>query len=74
MLKIKKLSFLSLVVSAVVSAHGFCKSTRETKFNADSSYVIGYATGQQFLKKMIDDQKDIIHYDNARILEGVKMH
>lgn len=71
MLKIKKLSFLSLVVSAVVSAHVFADQV-EAKFNADSSYVIGYATGQQFLKKMIDDQKDIIHYDNARILEGVK--
>ncbi|PJG83223.1 FKBP-type peptidyl-prolyl cis-trans isomerase [Caviibacterium pharyngocola] len=72
MLKIQKLSVVALALSAVVSGGVFADQAADKKFNDDASYVIGYATGQQFLKGLIEDQKGIIDYDNARVLAGVK--
>lgn len=73
MLKIqKKYSLIALALSAMVSSSVLADQAADQKFNDEASYVVGYATGQQFLKNLIDDQKDVITYDNARILQGVK--
>ncbi|WP_040976051.1 FKBP-type peptidyl-prolyl cis-trans isomerase [Necropsobacter massiliensis] len=72
MLKIQKLSAIAVVISALFSGAAFADQATDKKFSDDASYVVGYATGQQFLKGLIDDQKDIINYDHARILAGIK--
>ncbi|WP_051977477.1 MULTISPECIES: FKBP-type peptidyl-prolyl cis-trans isomerase [Pasteurellaceae] len=72
MLKIQKLSAIAVVIGALFSGTVSADQATDKKFNDEASYVVGYATGQQFLKGLIDDQKDIINYDNARILDGIK--
>lgn len=72
MLKIQKLSIITLTVSAVFSSAVFADQAVDKKFSDEASYAIGYAAGDQFLKGLIEEQKDIINYDNARILDGIR--
>ncbi|MEE3608492.1 FKBP-type peptidyl-prolyl cis-trans isomerase [Avibacterium paragallinarum] len=72
MLKIQKYSLITLALSAVVSSTVFADQAADKKFNDEASYAVGYATGKQFLETLINDQKDVINYDKARVLEGVK--
>ncbi|MFZ7109666.1 FKBP-type peptidyl-prolyl cis-trans isomerase [Avibacterium avium] len=71
MLKIQKFSLITLALSAVVSGSVFADQVADKKFNDEASYVVGYATGKQFLETLINDQKDVISYDKARVLQGV---
>ncbi|MFZ7283306.1 FKBP-type peptidyl-prolyl cis-trans isomerase [Avibacterium avium] len=71
MLKIQKFSLITLALSAVVSGSVFADQAADKKFNDEASYVVGYATGKQFLETLINDQKDVISYDKARVLQGV---
>ncbi|UXN34974.1 FKBP-type peptidyl-prolyl cis-trans isomerase [Avibacterium paragallinarum] len=71
MLKIQKYSLITLALSAVVSSTVFADQAADKKFNDEASYVVGYATGKQFLETLINDQKDVINYDKARVLQGV---
>ncbi|MFZ7201833.1 FKBP-type peptidyl-prolyl cis-trans isomerase [Avibacterium avium] len=71
MLKIQKFSLITLALSAVVSGSVFAVQAADKKFNDEASYVVGYATGKQFLETLINDQKDVISYDKARVLQGV---
>ncbi|MCW9710849.1 FKBP-type peptidyl-prolyl cis-trans isomerase [Avibacterium sp. 21-586] len=72
MLKIQKFSLITLALSAVVSGSVFADQATDKKFNDEASYVVGYATGKQFLETLINDQKDVISYDKVRVLQGVK--
>ncbi|MCW9699266.1 FKBP-type peptidyl-prolyl cis-trans isomerase [Avibacterium sp. 20-129] len=72
MLKIQKFSLITLALSAVVSSSVFANQATDKNFNDEASYVVGYATGKQFLETLINDQKDVINYDKTRVLQGVK--
>ena len=68
MLKLKK---IALTITAVAVAGSAVAQDAKT-FDQKASYAIGYAFGQNFLTNLIATQKDVINYDNAKILAGVK--
>ncbi len=68
MLKLKK---IALTITAVAVAGSAVAQDAKT-FDQNASYAIGYAFGQNFLTNLIATQKDVINYDNAKILAGVK--
>lgn len=68
MLKLKK---IALTLGAVAIASSAVAQDAKS-FDQNASYAIGYAFGQNFLTNLIDTQKDVIHYDNDKILAGVK--
>ena len=70
MLKIQKLSLAALMVSAVVSGSVFAED-KAAPSASDASYAVGALMGNQ-VKDLVDAQKEVIQYDNARILDGLK--
>ncbi|GJJ81073.1 FKBP-type peptidyl-prolyl cis-trans isomerase [Pasteurella canis] len=70
MFKIQKFSVLSLMVGAIISS-SVLANVDEKKFNDDASYAVGVLLGSN-IKDIIDTQKEIIKYDNARLLAGVE--
>ena len=64
MLKIQKLSIAALMVSAVISGQVFAEEKA-------ASYAVGALMGGQ-MKDLVDAHKEVITYDNARILDGLK--
>ncbi|MFD1806561.1 FKBP-type peptidyl-prolyl cis-trans isomerase [Pasteurella oralis] len=70
MFKIQKFSAITLMISAVISSTVLA-NTDEKKFNDDASYAVGILLGSN-AKDIIDTQKGIIKYDNARLLAGVE--
>lgn len=69
MLKIQKLSIAALMVSAVISGQVFAEDNAFDEKAA--SYAVGTLMGNQ-MKDLVDSHKDVIKYDNARILDGLK--
>ncbi|HHF4856826.1 TPA: FKBP-type peptidyl-prolyl cis-trans isomerase [Haemophilus influenzae] len=69
MLKIQKLSIAALMVSAVISGQVFAEDN--TFDEKAASYAVGTLMGSQ-MKDLVDSHKDVIKYDNARILDGLK--
>lgn len=69
MLKIQKLSIAALMVSAVISGQVFAEDNAFDEKAA--SYAVGALMGNQ-MKDLVDSHKDVIKYDNARILDGLK--
>ncbi|OZN24201.1 peptidylprolyl isomerase [Actinobacillus seminis] len=70
MLKIQKLSIVALALSAVVSGQVFAAGNDGKQFAEDASYAVGVSFGA-YLKSSLDAQKDVINYDNAKVLAGV---
>ncbi|WP_109079211.1 FKBP-type peptidyl-prolyl cis-trans isomerase [Aggregatibacter kilianii] len=70
MLKMKKVSALALVLSAVVSHNVFAESKADAKFNDDSSYAVGVLFGSD-LQGLISAQKGVIDYNNAKVIAGI---
>ena len=69
MLKIQKLSIAALMVSAVISGQVFAEEKALDEKAA--SYAVGALMGGQ-MKDLVDAHKEVITYDNARILDGLK--
>ena len=69
MLKIQKLSIAALMVSAVISGQVFAEE--KTLDEKAASYAVGALMGGQ-MKDLVDAHKEVITYDNARILDGLK--
>ncbi|HHF4967769.1 TPA: FKBP-type peptidyl-prolyl cis-trans isomerase [Haemophilus influenzae] len=69
MLKIQKLSIAALMVSAVISGQVFAEDN--TFDEKAASYAVGTLMGSQ-MKDLVDSHKDVIKYDNTRILDGLK--
>lgn len=69
MLKIQKLSVAALMVSAVISGQVFAEEKALDEKAA--SYAVGALMGGQ-MKDLVDAHKEVITYDNARILDGLK--
>ena len=69
MLKIQKLSVAALMVSAVISGQVFAEDSAFDEKAA--SYAVGTLMGGQ-MKDLVDSHKEVIKYDNARILDGLK--
>lgn len=69
MLKIQKLSIAALMVSAVISSQVFAEEKALDEKAA--SYAVGALMGGQ-MKDLVDAHKEVITYDNARILDGLK--
>ena len=69
MLKIQKLSIAALMVSAVISGQVFAEGKALDEKAA--SYAVGALMGGQ-MKDLVDAHKEVITYDNARILDGLK--
>ncbi len=69
MLKIQKLSIAALMVSAVISGQVFAEDN--TFDEKAASYAVGTLMGSQ-MKDLVDSHKEVIKYDNARILDGLK--
>ena len=69
MLKIQKLSIAALMVSAVISGQVFAEEKALDEKAA--SYAVGALMGGQ-MKDLVDAHKEVIAYDNARILDGLK--
>ena len=69
MLKIHKLSIAALMVSAVISGQVFAEEKALDEKAA--SYAVGALMGGQ-MKDLVDAHKEVITYDNARILDGLK--
>jgi len=69
MLKIQKLSITALMVSAVISGQVFAEEKALDEKAA--SYAVGALMGGQ-MKDLVDAHKEVITYDNARILDGLK--
>jgi len=69
MLKIQKLSIAALMVSAVISGQVFAEDNAFDEKAA--SYAVGTLMGGQ-MKDLVDSHKEVIKYDNARILDGLK--
>ena len=72
MLKIQKLSLAALMVSAVVSGSVFAED-KAAPSASDASYAVGALMGNQ-VKDLVDAQKEVIQYDNARILDLSLIH
>jgi len=68
-LKIQKLSIAALMVSAVISGQVFAEEKALDEKAA--SYAVGALMGGQ-MKDLVDAHKEVITYDNARILDGLK--
>ncbi len=69
MLKIQNLSIAALMVSAVISGQVFAEEKALDEKAA--SYAVGALMGGQ-MKDLVDAHKEVITYDNARILDGLK--
>lgn len=69
MLKIQKLSIAALMVSAVISGQVFAEE--KVLDEKAASYAVGALMGGQ-MKDLVDAHKEVIIYDNARILDGLK--
>ena len=69
MLKIQNLSIAPLMVSAVISGQVFAEEKALDEKAA--SYAVGALMGGQ-MKDLVDAHKEVITYDNARILDGLK--
>ena len=69
MLKIQKLSIAALMVSVVISGQVFAEEKALDEKAA--SYAVGALMGGQ-MKDLVDAHKEVITYDNARILDGLK--
>jgi probable FKBP-type peptidyl-prolyl cis-trans isomerase len=69
MLKIQKLSIAALMVSTVISGQVFAEEKALDEKAA--SYAVGALMGGQ-MKDLVDAHKEVITYDNARILDGLK--
>ena len=69
MLKIQNLSIAALMVSAVISGQVFAEEKALDEKAA--SYAVGALMGGQ-MKDLVDAHKELITYDNARILDGLK--
>ena len=69
MLKIQKLSIAALMVSAMISGQVFAEEKALDEKAA--SYAVGALMGGQ-MKDLVDAHKEVITYDNARILDGLK--
>ncbi|VTX81636.1 FKBP-type peptidyl-prolyl cis-trans isomerase [Haemophilus haemolyticus] len=69
MLKIQKLSIAALMISAVISGQVFAEEKALDEKAA--SYAVGALMGGQ-MKDLVDAHKEVITYDNARILDGLK--
>ncbi|MBN6710179.1 FKBP-type peptidyl-prolyl cis-trans isomerase [Haemophilus haemoglobinophilus] len=67
MLKIKKLSVMALLTSAVVSQAVLA----DKQFDDEVSYTFGYLMGQQF-KGISEDHKDVVNYNQEKVLAGIK--
>lgn len=73
MLKIKTISVFALLVSGFFSTSALAaQSQTQDISDKDASYVIGYTIGEQFIKNLIDEQKDVINYDTTEIVQGVQ--
>ena len=51
----------------------FLQKIKQSPSASDASYAVGALMGNQ-VKDLVDAQKEVIQYDNARILDGLKMH
>ena len=69
MLKIQKLSIAALMVSTVISGQVFAEEKALDEKAA--SYAVGAFMGGQ-MKDLVDAHQEVITYDNARILDGLK--
>lgn len=70
MLKMKKISALALMLSAVVSNGVLAENKTDTKFTDDSSYAVGVLFGSD-LQGLINAQKGVIDYNNAKVIAGI---
>ena len=70
-MKIQKLSVVALMLSAVYSGTVFADQAADKKFTDYASYAVG-ALFANDLKSIIESQKDVITYDNQRVLAGIK--
>ena len=69
MLKIQKLSCAALLLAGVFSTSVFAEQA--TFDESAASYAVGALMGGQ-VKDLMDAQKEVIKYDNAQILAGLK--
>lgn len=67
MLKIKKLSVVALIASAVVSQ----AVVADKQFDDEASYAFGYLMGRQF-KDLTKNHKDVVNYNHEKVLAGFK--
>ncbi|WP_233115777.1 FKBP-type peptidyl-prolyl cis-trans isomerase [Aggregatibacter actinomycetemcomitans] len=70
MLKMKKISVPVLILSAVVSSGVLAESKTAAKFTDDSSYAVGVLFGSD-LQGLINAQKGMIDYNNAKVIAGI---
>ena len=70
-MKLKKLSAVALIIGALFSNSILADEKADKKFTDEASYAVGALFGTD-LKGLIDAQKEVITYDNARILAGIK--
>ncbi|MGV6988360.1 FKBP-type peptidyl-prolyl cis-trans isomerase [Testudinibacter sp. P80/BLE/0925] len=73
MLLKKKLSVVALFIASAVSASALAagETLKEPKFVEDSSYALGVLMGKN-IQQVVDSQKELIAYDQAQIIEGLK--
>ena len=70
-MKLKKLSAVALIIGALFSNSILADEKADKKFTDEASYAVGALFGTD-LKGLIDAQKEVITYDNTRILAGIK--
>ena len=70
MLKIQKVSALALMLSAVISGNVLAAEQNDAKFKGESSYAVGVLFGTD-LQGLINAQKGVIDYDNAKVVAGI---
>ena len=70
MLKIQKVSALALMLSAVISGNVLAAEQNDAKFKEESSYAVGVLFGTD-LQGLINAQKGVIDYDNAKVVAGI---
>lgn len=73
MLLKKKLSVVALFIASAVSTSAFAAGEvlKEAKFVEESSYALGVLMGKN-IQQVVDSQKELITYDQAQIIEGLK--
>lgn len=67
----KKLSIVALLIASAVSTAALAAdgTLKEPKFVEDSSYALGVLMGKN-IQQAVDSQKELITYDQAKIIEG----
>ncbi|HBO38976.1 MAG TPA: FKBP-type peptidyl-prolyl cis-trans isomerase [Pasteurellaceae bacterium] len=69
-MKFQKLSTVALMLGIAISGSVLADTAVDKKFTDDASYAVGALLGTD-LKGLVEAQKEVIAYDNTRLLAGV---